>query len=106
MRFFVFGQQFDYGRSRSRAFRIRKAVKCRIILRPDRKTAVIGAAQKESIVMTEGSYASVFSLPNMADEFMVFPASVALQILAYYVSMDKGLDVDKPRNLAKVVTVE
>ena len=61
---------------------------------------------KESIVMTEGSYASVFSLPNMADEFMVFPASVALQILAYYVSMDKGLDVDKPRNLAKVVTVE
>ena len=37
---------------------------------------------------------------------MVFPASVALQLLAYYVSADKGFDVDKPRNLAKVVTVE
>ena len=37
---------------------------------------------------------------------MTFPAVVALQLLAYYVSMDKGLDVDKPRNLAKVVTVE
>ncbi len=47
-----------------------------------------------------------FVLPNMPDELMVFPASVALQLLAYYVSSDKGFDVDKPRNLAKVVTVE
>lgn len=45
-------------------------------------------------------------LPDMQDEFMVFPASAALQLLAYYVSSDKGFDVDKPRNLAKVVTVE
>lgn len=49
---------------------------------------------------------SVFKLPVMQDEFMVMPASAALQLLAYYVSLDKGLDVDKPRNLAKVVTVE
>ena len=48
----------------------------------------------------------VFKLPDMHDEFMVMPASVALQLLAYYVSSDKGFDVDKPRNLAKVVTVE
>lgn len=45
-------------------------------------------------------------LPNLPDELMVFPASIALQLLAYYVSSDKGYDVDKPRNLAKVVTVE
>ena len=45
-------------------------------------------------------------LPDLEDKFMVFPAAVALQLLAYYVSMDKGFDVDKPRNLAKVVTVE
>ncbi len=45
-------------------------------------------------------------LPDMEDRFMAFPASVALQLLAYYVSLDKGFDVDKPRNLAKVVTVE
>lgn len=49
---------------------------------------------------------SIFRLPVMADEFMVMPASVVLQLIAYYVSADKGLDVDKPRNLAKVVTVE
>lgn len=54
----------------------------------------------------ETSWGSVFMLPAMRDEFMVIPASAALQLLAYYVSLDKGLDVDKPRNLAKVVTVE
>ena len=48
----------------------------------------------------------VIELPDMEDAFMVLPASVALQLLAYYVSSDKGFDVDKPRNLAKVVTVE
>ena len=53
----------------------------------------------------EGEY-NVFKLPDMQDAFMVMPASVALQLLAYYVSSDKGFDVDKPRNLAKVVTVE
>lgn len=45
-------------------------------------------------------------LPDIDDEFTVIPAVVAMQLLAYYVSSDKGLDVDKPRNLAKVVTVE
>ncbi len=54
----------------------------------------------------EQDWSGIFTLPDMPDVFMVFPASVALQLLAYYVSMDKGLDVDKPRNLAKVVTVE
>ena len=48
----------------------------------------------------------IFRLPLMQDLFMVMPTAVALQLLAYYVSVDKGLDVDKPRNLAKVVTVE
>lgn len=47
-----------------------------------------------------------FELPVLEDEFMVVPAVVSMQLLAYYVSADKGLDVDKPRNLAKVVTVE
>lgn len=61
---------------------------------------------KEGIEMADAEYAAEFTLPAASDEFMTFPAVVALQLLAYYVSMDKGLDVDKPRNLAKVVTVE
>lgn len=47
-----------------------------------------------------------FELPDLEDDFMPVPSITALQLLAYYVSSDKGLDVDKPRNLAKVVTVE
>lgn len=47
-----------------------------------------------------------FDLPDLDDDFMAVPAIIAMQLLAYYVSSDKGLDVDKPRNLAKVVTVE
>lgn len=47
-----------------------------------------------------------FALPKLKDDFCIIPAVVAMQLLAYYVSADKGLDVDKPRNLAKVVTVE
>ena len=49
---------------------------------------------------------AVYELPALRDELMVFPAVVVLQLMAFYVSRDKGLDVDKPRNLAKSVTVE
>ncbi len=51
-------------------------------------------------------FQTYYALPDMEDEFMIMPATVALQLLAYYTSADRGLDVDKPRNLAKVVTVE
>ena len=61
---------------------------------------------KESIAGDLAKEYEIFTLPDMQDEFMVLPASVALQLLAYYASSDKGFDVDKPRNLAKVVTVE
>ena len=44
---------------------------------------------------------------NFSDEhFAASLAVIPLQLLAYYVSVSKGLDVDKPRNLAKSVTVE
>lgn len=53
---------------------------------------------------------------NLADEVIYIPKSLEiltpllavapLQLFAYYVSVEKGLDVDKPRNLAKSVTVE
>ncbi len=45
-------------------------------------------------------------LPSIDEILMPFPAATALQLLAYHVSALKGLDVDKPRNLAKSVTVE
>ncbi len=62
---------------------------------------------KENETLDEGEqWSCVYRLPKMDDPFMVMPASIVLQLIAYFVSLDKGLDVDKPRNLAKVVTVE
>ena len=45
-------------------------------------------------------------IPDADTEFGVFATAVILQLIAYYTSDAKGLDVDKPRNLAKSVTVE
>ncbi len=45
-------------------------------------------------------------VPKTDAHFMASLAVVPLQMLGYYVSVAKGLDVDKPRNLAKSVTVE
>ena len=62
---------------------------------------------KENEDVEDGeAFSHVYRVPVMEDAFMVMPVSVVLQLIAYYVSLDKGLDVDKPRNLAKVVTVE
>ncbi len=61
---------------------------------------------REGFEIGDDSYAHIFTLPDLSDAMMPFAASAALQLLAYYVSLDRGLDVDKPRNLAKVVTVE
>ncbi|MBQ6196482.1 MAG: glutamine--fructose-6-phosphate transaminase (isomerizing) [Lachnospiraceae bacterium] len=48
----------------------------------------------------------VLTLPAADELFMASVTVVPLQLIAYYVSVSKGLDVDKPRNLAKSVTVE
>lgn len=63
-------------------------------------------------VITEGDE----TITNMADDVLIVPDSdeivapmlsvIPLQLLSYYIGLAKGLDVDKPRNLAKSVTVE
>lgn len=45
-------------------------------------------------------------VPRTDEHLMISLAIVPLQLLAYYLSVAKGLNVDKPRNLAKSVTVE
>lgn len=45
-------------------------------------------------------------IPKFEDIIMPMPAVVPLQLIAYYTSVLRGNDVDKPRNLAKSVTVE
>ena len=43
---------------------------------------------------------------NISSELLPFLTTIPLQKLAYYSALDKGFDIDKPRNLAKSVTVE
>ena len=45
-------------------------------------------------------------IPKTEEYFTTSLAIISLQLLGYYVSLARGLDVDKPRNLAKSVTVE
>ena len=49
---------------------------------------------------------SVLEIPQTLNALVPLLSVLPLQILAYYVAVDKGLDVDKPRNLAKSLTVE
>ena len=48
----------------------------------------------------------VMEMPVVADFLQPIVASVPLQLLAYHIAVVRGCDVDKPRNLAKSVTVE
>ncbi|MBP3358787.1 MAG: SIS domain-containing protein, partial [Opitutales bacterium] len=48
----------------------------------------------------------IIAMPNLHDSVRVIATTIPLQILAYYIALERGCDVDKPRNLAKAVTVE
>ena len=61
---------------------------------------------KENAVVDDNFADVEIRIPNMDDRFTVFPIVVVLQLIAYYASVAKNLDVDQPRNLAKSVTVE
>lgn len=74
----------------------------------------IKARSGKIIAITDS--AGAFKLKNICDECIIAPTSSILtmpfvitapvQLLAYYVALQKGTDVDQPRNLAKSVTVE
>jgi len=48
----------------------------------------------------------VFYIPKTQEFLMPILAAIPLQLLAYHIAVSRGYDVDKPRNLAKSVTVE
>ena len=57
-------------------------------------------------VGTEGDTALVILIPRAPDYLTPILATIPLQLLSYHISVALGCDVDKPRNLAKSVTVE
>ncbi|MCE3282889.1 MAG: glucosamine--fructose-6-phosphate aminotransferase [Chitinophagaceae bacterium] len=70
-----------------------------------RKGRVVAVASEGDKVITEFSEDVMF-VPDTDEVIAPLLSVVPLQLLSYYVGVAKGLDVDKPRNLAKSVTVE
>ena len=61
---------------------------------------------KENMQIDKEVADEVLKIPVLSDLFMPIPAMTVLQLVAYHTSVIRGCDVDKPRNLAKSVTVE
>ena len=68
--------------------------------------AYVLAVTNEDNIDMEKTADSVIYIPKTNAYFTNSLAIIPLQLFGYYVSVGKGLDVDKPRNLAKSVTVE
>ena len=66
---------------------------------------VIAIAQEKNKEV-EKSSDHVIYVPNVDDVLSSILTVIPLQLLSYYVAVERGCDVDKPRNLAKSVTVE
>ena len=64
------------------------------------------AVCKEGTEFSEGVIDEAIEVPAMEDVLMPMLTVIPLQLIAYYTTVLKGLNVDKPRNLAKSVTVE
>lgn len=54
----------------------------------------------------EGIADDIVAVPKVHDCIKTVVATIPIQLLAYYIALERGCDVDKPRNLAKAVTVE
>ena len=70
-----------------------------------RKTPVITIAQKGDELAKKVSD-FCFELPEIDPVLSPFPVAVFMQLLSYYVAHELGTEIDKPRNLAKSVSVE
>lgn len=70
-----------------------------------RKAKVL-VIKKENTPLSSDVYDEVLNLPSLEDWVMPFVSIIITQLFAYYTAVLRGCDVDKPRNLAKSVTVE
>lgn len=61
---------------------------------------------KKSVKNTEQELGVLIFVPNIDTLFSADVEIIPLQFLAYYVAKENGCDIDKPKNLAKSVTVE
>lgn len=69
-----------------------------------RKGPIIAIANRPEAF--EGIADDIIPIPQAHDCVKAIIATIPIQLLAYYIAVQRGCDVDKPRNLAKAVTVE
>ena len=67
---------------------------------------VVLLSDKEGIERLDDKPAWVFEMPKVNPILSPILYALPVQLLAYYIAIEKGTDVDQPRNLAKSVTVE
>ena len=70
-----------------------------------RRGVVLAVLTEDDAELAEEVDETLF-LPPAPDYIYPLLATIPLQLLAYYIALDRGCDVDQPRNLAKSVTVE
>lgn len=68
--------------------------------------AMVVLITREDFKIDENAYDYRIDIPATDDTLMPMLAAIPMQLVAYYTSVLRGNDVDKPRNLAKSVTVE
>lgn len=61
---------------------------------------------RDNLNINQDIYDDVIKIPNLSDLVTCVLTVIPLQLLAYYVALELKYDIDKPRNLAKSVTVE
>src|SRR5438445_7166114 len=71
-----------------------------------RKGPIIAVTSGDGAKQLKGIANDIIEIPRAADVVTPVLAVIPLQLLAYHLAVELGLDVDKPRNLAKSVTVE
>ena len=68
------------------------------------KVLLITNKSKDEVI-SENIWETI-EIANINDDLLPFLLTIPMQKLAYYTALKKGYDIDKPRNLAKSVTVE
>ena len=76
-----------------------------VIARGAKVLLITNKSKDEDEVVSENIWETI-EVESANEDLLPFLLTIPLQKLAYYSALNKGLDIDKPRNLAKSVTVE
>lgn len=71
-----------------------------------RNGQIIAIVEEDNAPALKGIVDEILTIPNTLDELAPILSTIVTQLLAYYIALHRGADIDQPRNLAKSVTVE